>query len=292
MQVKAFVTQVEQSAKKQLKSSKSQREQPISNNPSSKSKKHQQSLWADSDSAAPKSIKPMIQPAQPSKVAPPSVTPSPTPPAPQPAPPPPSSLSSSKPNKIQKEVIQSPKSMVLTLSKQANGSSSPPAHSTGSQLISAGSGPHSNGNGNHNNSSSSSESSLDRPPKPQFYFGQTMNEVVRKSSVPVNGNHQTAIDKVKKNEALSHPKKADQVNCSIKKEAVVTELNKKGRHTSIISVSDEPYSGNVVVEAKKISSQKAASQSSGVSSLSSSSSNSSGSTRSSPAKDASPSPPR
>ena len=290
MQVKAFVTQVEQSAKKQLKSSKSQRE---SINPSSsKSKKHQQSLWADSDSAAPKSIKPMnIQPAQPSKVAPPSVTPSPTPPAPQPTPPPPSSFSSSKPAKTQKEVIQSPKSMVLALSKQANGSSSPPAHSTGSQLISAGSGPHSNGNGNHNNSSSS-ESSLDRPPKPQFYFGQTMNEVVRKSSVPVNGNHQTAIDKVKKNEALSHPKKADQVNCSVKKEAIVTELNKKGRHTSIISVSDEPYSGNVVVEAKKISSQKAASQSSGVSSLSSSSSNSSGSTRSSPAKDASPSPPR
>ena len=287
MQVKAFVTQVEQSAKKQLKSSKSQRE---SINPSSsKSKKHQQSLWADSD-PAPKSIKPMIQPAQPSKVAPPPVTPSPTPPAPQPAPPP-SSLSSSKPEKAPKEVIQSPKSMVLTLSKQANGSSSPPAHSTGSQLISAGSGPHSNGNGNHNNSSSS-ESSLDRPPKPQFYFGQTMNEVVRKSSVPVNGNHQTAIDKVKKNEALSHPKKADQVNASANKVAVVTELNKKGRHTSIISVSDEPYSGNVVVEAKKISSQKAASQSSGVSSLSSSSSNSSGSTRSSPAKDASPSPPR
>ena len=271
MQVKAFVTQVEQSAKKQLKSSKSQREQPTSNNPSSKSKKHQQSLWADSD-PAPKSIKPMIQPAQQSKVAPP-VTPSPTPPAPQPAPPP-SSLSSSKPDKSPKEVIQSPKSMVLTLSKQANGSSSPPAHS--------------NGNGNHN--SSSSESSLDRPPKPQFYFGQTMNEVVRKSSVPVNGNHQTAIDKVKKNEALSHPKKADQVNAT-NKVAVVTELNKKGRHTSIISVSDEPYSGNVVVEAKKISSQKAASQSSGVSSLSSSSSNSSGSTRSSPAKDASPSPP-
>ena len=290
MQVKAFVTQVEQSAKKQLKSSKSQRE--ISNNPSSKSKKHQQSLWADSDSVAPKSIKPMnIQPAQPSKIAPQSVPPSPTPPAPQPAPPPPSSFSSSKPEKTQKEVIQSPKSMVLTLSKQANGSSSPPAHSTGSQLISAGSGPHSNGNGNHNNSSSS-ESSLDRPPKPQFYFGQTMNEVVRKSSVPVNGNHQTAIDKVKKNEALSHPKKADQVNASANKVAVVTELNKKGRHTSIISVSDEPYSGNVVVEAKKISSQKAASQSSGVSSLSSSSSNSSGSTRSSPAKDASPSPPR
>ena len=275
MQVKAFVTQVEQSAKKQLKSSKSQREQPTSNNPSSKSKKHQQSLWADSD-PAPKSIKPMIQPAQQSKVAPPPVTPSPTPPAPQPAPPP-SSLSSSKPEKAQKEVIQSPKSMVLTLSKQANGSSSPPAHSN-------------NGNGNHNNSSSS-ESSLDRPPKPQFYFGQTMNEVVRKSSVPVNGNHQTAIDKVKKNEALSHPKKADQVNASANKVAVVTELNKKGRHTSIISVSDEPYSGNVVVEAKKISSQKAASQSSGVSSLSSSSSNSSGSTRSSPAKDASPSPP-
>merc|ERR1711935_146748 len=183
-------------------------------------------------------------------------------------------MGSSKPDKSQKEVIQSPKSMVLTLSKQANGSSSPPAHS--------------NGNGNHN--SSSSESSLDRPPKPQFYFGQTMNEVVRKSSVPVNGNHQTAIDKVKKNEALSHPKKADQVNAT-NKVAVVTELNKKGRHTSIISVSDEPYSGNVVVEAKKISSQKAASQSSGVSSLSSSSSNSSGSTRSSPAKDASPSPP-
>lgn len=268
-QVKAFVTQVEQSAKKQLKSSKSQREPTI--NPSSKSKKHQQSLWADSD-PAPKSIKPMIQPAQQSKVAPP-VTPSPTPPAPQPAPPP-SSLSSSKPDKSQKEVI-SPKSMVLTLSKQANGSSSPPAHS--------------NGNGNHN-TSSSSESSLDRPPKPQFYFGQTMNEVVRKSSVPVNGNHQTAIDKVKKNEALSHPKRSDQEKATTKV-AVVTELNKKGRHTSIISVSDEPYSGNVVVEAKKISSQKAASQSSGVSSLSSSSSNSSGSTRSSPAKDASPSPP-
>merc|ERR1719189_242237 len=117
-----------------------------------------------------------------------------------------------------------------------------------------------------------------------------MNEVVRKSSVPNGNNQQTAIDKVKKNEALSHPKRSDLENASANKMAVVTELNKKGRHTSIISMSDEPSTGSVVVE-KKVSSQKAVSLSSGVSSLSSSSGSSSSSTRSSPAKDASPPPP-
>jgi len=262
-QVKAFVTQVEQSAKKQLKSSSSHsksRDHHHISSTSTSSKSKQQSLWAADSDPVLKSVKP----AQHSKTAPPA-------PAPTPA----TTTTKQPPSLTTKEKQKelSPKTMILTSSKQPNGSSS-----------SGGSGGAGSGS-----PTSSSESSLDRAPKPQFYFGQTMNDVVRKSSVVPNGSHQTAIDKVKKNEALSHPKRTDQ-DIKANKVAVVTELNKKGRHTSIISVSDEPSSGNVVVE-KKISSQKAASLSSGVSSLSSSSGSSSSSTRSSPAKDASPPPP-
>ncbi len=108
--------------------------------------------------------------------------------------------------------------------------------------------------------------------KPQFYFGQTMADLVRQSSLQ-NGN-QTAIDKVKQNEALTHPKRAE-VNVS-------AELSKKStRHTSIITVSNPKLAEN--------SGKKASSLSSGVSSLSSSSSASS--SRSSPAKENTPSPP-
>lgn len=125
----------------------------------------------------------------------------------------------------------------------------------------------------------------DEPSRPQFYFGQSMSEVVKKSSI--SNGHQTAIDKVKKNEALTHPKRAE-MEQSLK----ITELSKKGRHTSIITVSDDqeqnnpispPQNGQILL--KKANSQKASSMSSGVSSLSSSSSNSS--TRSSPAKETS-----
>jgi len=71
----------------------------------------------------------------------------------------------------------------------------------------------------------------------------------------------------------------------------ITELSNKGRHTSIITVSDDtdqsspspPNNGPILL--KKANSQKASSMSSGVSSLSSSSSNSS--SRSSPAKETS-----
>ena len=115
----------------------------------------------------------------------------------------------------------------------------------------------------------------DEPSRPQFYFGQSMSEVVKKSSI--SNGHQTAIDKVKKNEALTHPKRAE-MEQSLK----ITELSKKGRHTSIITVSDDqeqnnpispPQNGQILL--KKANSQKASSMSSGVSSLSSSSSNSS-----------------
>ena len=117
------------------------------------------------------------------------------------------------------------------------------------------------------------------PQKPQFYFGQSMSDVVKKSSI-TNGNHQTAIDKVKKNEALTHPKRAE-----MEQNFAITELQKKGRHTSIITVSDD-NSENLEKPPKKVNSQKASSMSSGVSSLSSSSSGSS-SARSSPAKETS-----
>ena len=114
----------------------------------------------------------------------------------------------------------------------------------------------------------------DEPSKPQFYFGQSMSEVVKKSSI--SNGHQTAIDKVKKNEALTHPKRAE-----MEQNLKITELSNKGRHTSIITVSDDtdqsspspPNNGPILL--KKANSQKASSMSSGVSSLSSSSSNSS-----------------
>ena len=59
--------------------------------------------------------------------------------------------------------------------------------------------------------------------KPQFYFGQTMTDLVKKSSA--SNGYQTAIDKVKQNEALTHPKRSDEQQ----KVAAVTELNKKGK---------------------------------------------------------------
>merc|ERR1739847_204554 len=45
--------------------------------------------------------------------------------------------------------------------------------------------------------------------KPQFYFGQTMTDVVKKSSI--GNGYQTAIDKVKQNEALTHPKQHEKL---------------------------------------------------------------------------------
>lgn len=142
------------------------------------------------------------------------------------------------------------------------------------------------------------EETLPPPPlpppvvKPQFYFGQTMTELVRgqSSSATKNGIYQTAIDKVKQNEALTHPKRAEEL------QSKVTELNDKGRHMSIITTSapassSSPSSQNGGSgESKAKFSPKAASLSSGVSSLSSSSSSSNSSTRSSPAKDVNSSP--
>ena len=69
--------------------------------------------------------------------------------------------------------------------------------------------------------------------KPQFYFGQTMTDLVKKSSA--SNGYQTAIDKVKQNEALTHPKRSDEQQ----KVAAVTELNKKGRHMSIITMAED-----------------------------------------------------
>ena len=134
-------------------------------------------------------------------------------------------------------------------------------------------------NGSTNGSIMDHHDSPPIPQKPQFYFGQSMSDVVKKSSI-TNGSHQTAIDKVKKNEALTHPKRAE-----MEQNFAITELQKKGRHTSIITVSDD-NSENLEKPPKKVNSQKASSMSSGVSSLSSSSSGSS-SARSSPAKETS-----
>ena len=69
--------------------------------------------------------------------------------------------------------------------------------------------------------------------KPQFYYGQTMTDLVKKSSA--SNGYQTAIDKVKQNEALTHPKRSDEQQ----KVAAVTELNKKGRHMSIITMAED-----------------------------------------------------
>jgi hypothetical protein len=106
------------------------------------------------------------------------------------------------------------------------------------------------------------------PKKPSFYFGQPMSDLVR--STASAEARQTAIDKVKKNESLTHPKRAQEAQ-----ELKVSELSHKGRHMSIITVSEETPSSKPKV---------ASSLSSGVSSLSSSSNSS---TRSSPAKDSS-----
>lgn len=140
------------------------------------------------------------------------------------------------------------------------------------------------------------EETLPPPPlpppvvKPQFYFGQTMTDLVRGGgeSSTKNGIYKTAIDKVKQNEALTHPKRAEEL------QSKVTELNDKGRHMSIITTSVPPASSSSSQNGEKSNSKfspKAASLSSGVSSLSSSSSSNS-STRSSPAKDVSNSSPK
>jgi len=114
-------------------------------------------------------------------------------------------------------------------------------------------------------SSVASDADFKKPQKPQFFFGQTMTDVVKKSSV--SNGYQTAIDKVKQNEALTHPKRNEEQQ----KVSSVTELNKKGRHMSIITVAED-----------KSKDKGGSSLSSGVSSLSSSSNSS---TRSSPAKE-------
>ena len=54
-------------------------------------------------------------------------------------------------------------------------------------------------------------------------------------SFSVSNGYQTAIDKVKQNEALTHPKRSEEQQ----KVSSVTELNKKGRHMSIITVAED-----------------------------------------------------
>ena len=185
-QVKAFVTQVEQSAKKQLKS-KSSQQQPI--NP----KHHHQSSWENHEPT----ISVVQSKAKSSKKAP---------------------ITAQETDHVMKERKDS-KAMVLAASKTPNGFATsdeapeiPPAPVTGVHVPSP------------------------VPPKPQFYFGQTMTDLVRKSSAS-NKSYQSAIDKVKQNEALSHPKRGE-----AEKLAAVTAQIKKGRHMSIITVTDEPNS--------------------------------------------------
>ncbi len=62
-----------------------------------------------------------------------------------------------------------------------------------------------------------------RPVKPQFYFGQPMTDIVRSQKAEAK---QTAIDKVKRNEALTHPRKAEDGQPPA---TSVTELNHKGK---------------------------------------------------------------
>ena len=59
-------------------------------------------------------------------------------------------------------------------------------------------------------------------------------------SFSVSNGYQTAIDKVKQNEALTHPKRSEEQQ----KVSSVTELNKKGRHMSIITMADSANNDN------------------------------------------------
>ena len=56
------------------------------------------------------------------------------------------------------------------------------------------------------------------------------------SKWPPNLKNISSIDKVKQNEALTHPKRTE---AEQQKVASVTELNKKGRHMSIITVAED-----------------------------------------------------
>lgn len=88
----------------------------------------------------------------------------------------------------------------------------------------------------------------DSPPpalkaKPQFYFGQPMTELVKKSSISNNGAMPSAIEKVKLNEALTHPKRAEHEA----KLETLTSNGGRGGHTSIINVSEDKkqFSGKI-----------------------------------------------
>lgn len=195
-QVKAFVHQVESSAKKQLNNSGK--------------------TWVESNADKPVKVKKVKSPE---------------------------SIPSRKESiPLRKESISSKKESISSKKEPSR------KESTAKEMVLAAS---RNPNGNEAEIEATPTQVMVTPiPKPQFYFGQTMSDLVKKSSVS-NGQHQTAIEKVKKNEALSHPKRA--------------ELEKK----LIISVHNEDKTK-----------EKASSMSSGVSSLSSNSS-----TRSSPAKE-------
>ena len=119
-----------------------------------------------------------------------------------------------------------------------------------------------------NDSSSGGSSTLGgrNSAKPQFYFGQNVSSVV-KSSPFFDQQQQTAIDKVKKNEALTHPKlsKHEEPKISVKE-----SNNARGRYSSV-----EPP--NVVKVVRNKPQSVSPSLSSTVSSLSSPTSTSSSS---------------
>lgn len=126
-----------------------------------------------------------------------------------------------------------------------------------------------------NDSSSGGSSTLGgrNSAKPQFYFGQNVSSVV-KSSPFFDQQQQTAIDKVKKNEALTHPKLSKpkpKHEHEEQKISVKESSNARGRYSTTV----EPP--NVVKVVRNKSQSVSPSLSSTVSSLSSPTSTSSSS---------------
>lgn len=161
-------------------------------------------------------------------------------------------------NNKDKEVLADPKAAILAASRK------PSASADHEEVVVV---PKDKKNSSSSISGSSSAPSIPSvPAKPQFYFGQAPNGV--KESV--NSTKQTAIDKVKRNEALTHPKPASREDPVVS----VSELSRHGKHMSVITVTDSPP--------KKASSPTLSST---VSSLSSPTSSSSSSNRSSPSKE-------
>ena len=117
--------------------------------------------------------------------------------------------------------------------------------------------------------------------KPQFYFGQNVSSVVRSS--PFFEQQPSAIEKVKKNEALSHPKlaKNEEPKIVAKEQANNNNNNHKGRFSSSGEVREQP---NVIKVVRNKPQMVSPSLSSTVSSLSSPTSTSSSSSSSSLAK--------